>query len=90
MGTIELEFFVNNTDTNAETIIQAGFKEGTVENLNPTTRRLNLTAIALSQYDNTKVYCRALYTDADGNLFAPVYSEHAVLIVKGMFIILHL
>ena len=88
---MEVEFFVNDTDTNAQTIIQAGFNESTVEDPNATTQRLNLIATALSQYNNTKVYCRALFTDADKNIFGPVYSAVAVLIVKeGMFIILYI
>lgn len=77
-GTREVKFFVNDVDTNAAT----GFNQSTAKNLNPTTLGLNLTAIALSQYNNTKVYCRALYTDANRHIFGPVFSEDAVLIVK--------
>ena len=90
MDTREIDFFVNNTATNDPTIIQAGFNQSdSFETLNVTTLKLSLTATALSQYNNTEVYCRGLYTDAYGNIFGPVSSEVAVLLVKGMFIITH-
>ena len=58
----EIAYFVNNSATNEQNIIDAGFTESGVEFLNATTLRLNLTATALSQYNNTEVYCRGLNT----------------------------
>ena len=55
-----------------------------VDNLNDTTRRLNLTATALSQYNNTEVLCRRLNTV--GIMTFPAFSEVAVLLVQGKFI----
>ena len=50
-GTMEVDFFVNNTATNQPNIAE-GFTESTVEFLNATTLRLNLKTTALSQYHN--------------------------------------
>ena len=87
-GTMEVDFFVNNTATNNPDIIEAGFTESTVEFLNTTTQRLNLTTTASSQYNNnTKVLCRGLKS-VDLDTF-PAFSKEAVLLVQGMFIIYH-
>ena len=48
--TREVDFFVNNTATNDPNIVEA---ESSVDILNATTCRLNLTATVLSQYNNT-------------------------------------
>ena len=82
---MEVDFFVNNTATNAENIVEAGFTESSVDILNATTRRLNISATALSQYNNTEVYCRGL--TIFGLMLFPAYSEVAVLLVQGEFII---
>ena len=78
----EIDYFVNNTSTNQQNIIDAGFKESTVDNLNDTTIRLNLTTTALSQYNNTEVYCRGLNTMMS---FGQSVSETAILLVQGKF-----
>ena len=80
----EIDYFVNNTPTNQQNIVDAGFKESTVDNLNDTTRRLNLTATALSQYNNTEVLCRGLNTV--GLMTFPAFSQVAVLLVQGKLI----
>ena len=80
----EIDYFVNQTATNKQNIVDAGFKESTVDNLNDTTRRLNLTATALSQYNNTEVLCRGLNTV--GIMTFPTFSEVAVLLVQGKLI----
>ena len=59
-------------------IIQAGFIESIVDVLNATTLRLNLTATASSQYNNTEVQCRGLNTFA----LTLISSEVAVLLVQ--------
>ena len=80
----EINYFVNNTATNEQNIIDAGFTESGVDILNDTTRRLNLTATALSQYNNTEVLCRGLNTV--GLMTFPTFSEVAVLLVQGKLI----
>ena len=80
----EIAYFVNNTPTNRQNIIDAGFTESGVEFLNDTTQRLNLTATALSQYNNTEVFCRGLNTV--GLMTFPAFSQVAVLLVQGKLI----
>ena len=85
-GTMEVDFFVNNTATNQHNI-EAGFTESMVEFLNATTQRLNLTTTASSQYNNnTKVLCRGL--KSVGLDTFPAFSEEAVLLVQGMHLLL--
>ena len=81
----EVDFLVNETATNKPNIYQAGFIESTVDNLNATTQRLNLTATALSQYNNTEVLCRGINTV--GLMTFTVFSEVAVLLVQGEFVV---
>ena len=81
VGTREVDFFVNNTATNAANIVEAGFAESSFDILNATKRRLNLTATALSQYNNTKVLCRGL--NIVGFVIFPTFSKVAVLLVQG-------
>ena len=81
----EINYFVNETATNQPDIIQAGFIESTIDFLNATTLRLNLTATALSQYNNTEVYCRGLNTVGQISLLE--FSEVAVLLVQGKLLI---
>ena len=83
-GTMEVDFFVNNTATNQPNI-EAGFTESTVEFLNATTLRLNLTTTASSQYNNTKVLCRGL--KSVGLDTFPAFSKEAVLLVQGMHLL---
>ena len=85
-GTMEVDFFVNNTATNQPNI-EAGFTESTVEFLNATTLRLYLTTTASSQYNNTEVLCRGL--KSVGLDTFPAFSEAAVLLVQGILPILH-
>ena len=85
-GTMEVDFFVNNTATNQPNI-EAGFTESTVEFLNATTLRLNLTTTASSQYNNnTKVLCRGLKSVGLDTFLA--FSKKAVLLVQGMHLLL--
>ena len=80
----EIDYFVNVTPTNQQNIVDAGFKESTVDNLNDTTQKLNLTATALSPHNNTEVLCRGLNTV--GLMTYPAFSEVAVLLVQGKLI----
>ena len=85
-GTMEIDFFVNNTATNQPNI-EAGFTESTVKFLNATTLKLNLTTIASSQYNNnTTILCRGL--KSVGIMTFPVFSEEAVLLVQGKHLLL--
>ena len=85
-GITEVDFFVNNTATNQPNI-EAGFTKSTVESLNATTLRLNLTTTASSQYNNnTAILCRGL--KSIGLDTFPVFSEEAVLLVQGMHLLL--
>ena len=81
----EIDYFVNETATKQPNIIQAGFIESTVDVLNATTLRLNLTATASSQYNNTEVKCRGLSTV--GQISFLEFSEVAVLLVQSKLII---
>ena len=78
----EIDLFVNDTATNEQTI--QGLMES-VDILNATTRRLNLTTTALSQYNNTQVYCRGMNTV--GKMTFRALSKVATLLVQGKFII---
>ena len=78
----EIDYIVNGTRTNQPNIIDAGFIESEVDVLNATTRRLNLTTTALSQYNNTEVYCRGLNTMMS---FGQSVSETAILLIQGKF-----
>ena len=80
----EIDVLVNDTATNEQNIVQAGFIE-LQDILNATTRRLNVTATALSQYNNTEVYCRGVNI-VDHMPFTAL-SEVATLLVQGKFII---
>ena len=80
----ELDYFVNGTRANQQNIVDAGFIESGVESLNDTTLRLNLTATALSQYNNTRVQCRGQNTVDMMTLTS--FSEVAVLLVQGKLI----
>ena len=80
----EINYFVNDTATNKPDIILAGFIESTIDFLNATTLRLNLTVTASSQYNNTKVKCRGLNTDGQTPFLK--CSEVAVLLVQGKLI----
>ena len=84
-GTMEVDFFVNDTATNQPNI-EAGFTESTVEFLNATTLKLNLTTTASPQYNNTKVLCRGL--KSVGLDTFPAFSEEVVLLVQGMHLLL--
>ena len=82
----EINYFVNGTATNDPNIAEAGFIVSNVDNLNNTTLRLNLTATALSQYNNTEVKCRGLKI---ANLSLK-FSEVAVLLIQGKLLLLHI
>ena len=53
----EIFFFVNGTSAS---VANKGFTQLLADDVNDTTLRRSLTATALTQYDNTEVYCVAL------------------------------
>ena len=83
----EIDYFVNGTRTNQQNIVDAGFIESEVNKLNDMTLRLNLTATALSQYNNTEVQCRGL--NSVGMMTLTTFSEVAVLLVQCKLITVH-
>ena len=76
-GATNLGYFVNDTSATFGTITTKGFTEQDIEpldNINMVLRR-NLTAIASSLYNNTRILCTASPSDID--------SEVANLTVQG-------
>ena len=79
----EVDWLVNETRADEQTVIDKGFIEGGVNDINETTRERKLTATALTQYTNTNITCRALNTM---NGVGVMFSEPAVLLVQGNII----
>ena len=76
-----LSLFVNGTAANERSVMDKGFIElGTVD-VDSTTKRKNLTATALTQYNNTKIQCLAL--DDTKQLF----SDKGTLLVQGKLLL---
>ena len=76
----ELDWLVNKTRADEQTLIDKGFLQGGINDINETTRERTITTTALSQYNNTNITCRALNTVND---FGIIFSEPAVLLVQG-------
>ena len=78
----ELDWLVNKTRADEQTIIDKGFIEGGVNDISETTREriLTVTALATYMYTNTNITCRAINTVND---FGIIFSEPAVLFVQG-------
>ena len=77
-------YMVNNTYANEQRIIDKGFIEHGITNVNPTTKMRNLTATALMQYNNTELKCVAFVIGKP----LRVFSEIGLLLVKGKFVVL--
>ena len=75
-------FFVNDTSASEQSVGDRGFIQQLIEDLNATTRRRNLTATALTEFNNTEVYCRAWNFVGSNNVFT-VLSNTAILLVQG-------
>ena len=56
----EIIFFVNETSASDSIIVDKGFVQLLADEVNSTTLRRSLTATALTQYNNTVVFCIAL------------------------------
>ena len=70
-------FEVNGTSASEQSDIDKSFIQLWIENIDDTTQIINLTATALTQYNNTEVQCRAVvYGSA-----SQVLSDYATLLV---------
>ena len=56
----EIIFFVNETSASDLIVANKGFHQLLADEVNDTTLRRNLTATALTQYNNTEIQCVAL------------------------------
>ena len=79
----ELDWLVNKTRADEQTIVDKGFMQGGINDISETTRERTLKAIGLTQYNNTNITCRAVNF---GNDFGRIFSEPAVLLVQGNII----
>ena len=75
-------FFVSETLAGEQVVIDKGFKESSITDIDETTRERMLTATALTQYNNTNIICSASIVV---NLITvgTVLSDPAVLLVQG-------
>ena len=71
---------MNGTSAGEQSVIDKGFIQLWIENIDDTTQRTNLTATALTQYNNTEIQCRAI-------VIGSVSSDYATLLVQGKAII---
>ena len=78
-----LSFMVNGTDAGEQRVINEGFMQLGVEDIDPTTTRRNLTATALTQYNNTEIQCVAVKF---GNSEYPI-SDTGILLVQGKLLL---
>ena len=79
-------FFVNDTSASDQSVDDKGFIQQPIEDLNATTRRRNLTATALTEFNNTEVYCRA-WNFVGSNNVPTALSNTAILLVQGKLFI---
>ena len=74
-----LSFFVNGISASEQSVIDKCFIQLGTEDIDSTTRRRNLTATALTQYNNTKIQCLAIKIGNPEQLF----SDIGILLVQG-------
>ena len=74
-----INYIVNGTHADDQSIIDKGFIQLGSENIDPTTRRRNLTATALTQYNNTEIQCAAF----DIGNAKQLISDIGILLVQG-------
>ena len=72
-------YTVNDTYANEQRIIDLGFIELGITNVNSTTKIRNLTATALTQYNNTEIQCVVFVIGKP----LQVFSDVGLLLVKG-------
>ena len=78
-----LSFIVNGTAASEQSVIDKGFIQLGTEDIDSTTRRRNLTATALTQYNNTKIQCVAFDIGNAKQLF----SDNGTLLVQGKLLL---
>ena len=78
-----MEFFVNRTLAAEQVVLDKGFEESTITDINGTTKERTLKATALTQYNNTIIICSASIIV---NLIPndTVLSYSAILLIQGM------
>ena len=76
-------FFVNGTGASQESVTNEGFMELGTEDIDSTITRRNLTATALTQYNNTEIQCLAIEIGNPEQLF----SDNGTLLVQGKFLL---
>ena len=74
---------MNGTDASDQSVTNEGFIQLGIEDIDPTTSRRNLTATALTQYNNTEIQCVAVKF---GNLEHPI-SDTGILLVQGKLLL---
>ena len=78
----EILFYVNETSASDSIVADKGFDLLHADEVNDTTSQRNLTATALTQYDNTEVYCVALIVVSRTEIKS-IPSDVAILRVQG-------
>ena len=78
----EIIFFVNETSASDSIVGNKSFNQLPADEVDQRTLRRNLTATALTQYDNTKVYCVALIVVSPTEINS-IPSDVAILRVQG-------
>ena len=76
-------YIVNDTYANEQIIIDKGFIELGIVNTNSTTKVRNLTATALTQYNNTEIQCKAIVIGKPVELS----SDIGILLVQGKLLL---
>ena len=77
-----LTFFVDGISASDQSVIDKGFIQLGTEDIDPTTRRRNLTATALTQYNNTEIQCIAI------DIVNPaLFSDIGILLVQGKLLL---
>ena len=76
-------FEVNGKSASEQSVIDKGFIQLWIENIDDTTQRTNLTATALTQYKNTEIQCRTIVIGSASQ----VLSDYATLLVQSKAII---
>ena len=78
-----ITYRVNNTLASEPSIVDQGFVQDGIEDINPTTTRRNLTVTALTQYNNTEIQCVA--TDF---VNPALISDTGILLVQGKLLLI--
>ena len=78
-----INYIVNGTTADSRSVIDKGFIQLGTEDINPTTSRRNLTATALTQYNNTEIQCVAIDIGNPEQLFSHI----GTLLVQGKLLL---